>query len=149
MSDSRYFALRDEHGTDHEDNLQPIQEIGLSIPNPTARALGLPLVDKVVISQLDDDEFGDEHPARVIPGTRLVETRDFIVAEALLACGQYDELDGPPSKSVVDKHRKETRAHEDALKTRDQLVDKGELPAPDAADHDVNPENLPDAGEEA
>jgi hypothetical protein len=145
MSDTRYFALRDEHGTDHEENLQPIVEVGLSIPNPLAAALGHDVKDKVVIVQ--HDELTDELPARVIPGTRLIETNDFIVAESLLACGQYEEV-GAPTKATIEKAHKETKAHVEALKTRDALVAKGELEPPDAADHDANPENAPQ-GEEA
>jgi hypothetical protein len=149
MSDSRYFAHKDDlqDVRDHEGNLKPIQEVALSIPNPIALSLGLPLTDKVVISQLADGEFGDEHAARVLPGTRIVETHDFVVAEALVACGQYDEID-QPTKKLLDDHVKETKAHLAALERRDEQVAKGELEPPDAADHDVNPDNLPAAGQE-
>jgi hypothetical protein len=147
MSDSRFFVLRDEHGIDHEANLEPIQEIGLSIPNPLALSLGMEMTAKHVISQ--HAELTDDLAARVIPGTRIVETNDFIVAEALLACQQYDEFDGEPTKAAIDKARKEINAHVEAMARRDDQVAKGELEPPDAADHDVNPDNLPQAGEEA
>jgi hypothetical protein len=150
MSDSRYFARKDdlEGVQDHEGNPLPLSEIGLSIPNPIAQSLGLPLVGKVVIGQLDDGEFNDEHPARIVPGTRIVESRDFIVSESLLACGQYDEID-QPSKKAIDDQVKDTKAHVAAMGRRDEQVAAGELEPPDAADHDVNPDNLPDQGEEA
>lgn len=132
MSDYRYFVLRDDHGIDHEDNLKPINDFGLTIATPTMSAIGLTESVQTVRIQ-PAPRLNDETRARAIPNTRYVETDDPIVAAAIVDTKLFDEVD-EPKKSDLDKARKETDAHIDALKTRDKAVAAGDIPAPDVND---------------
>lgn len=135
MSDSRYFALKGEHGVDHADNLEPLQEIGISVSVPTMvpGASNTDIVEVPHIIKVESANGLGDRRARIIPGTRFVETNDPLVASALLECGQYTEVD-EPGKGAIDKARKQTAAHQDAMKQRDQAVTAGDIPAPDADD---------------
>jgi hypothetical protein len=135
MSDSRYFALRGEHGVDHAGNPEPLAHVGLSVVAPTAipAPAGMEIADVPhVVSIEQADKLGDAR-ARIVPGTRFIETADALLAGALLACGQYEEVD-KPGKPELDRARKDTQAHVDAMNARDQQVAAGDLPAPDATD---------------
>lgn len=131
MSESRFFVLRDAHGVDHADNLQPIVDFGLSLGVPSLGAQGFTESVSVVRIQ-PANELGDLR-ARVIPDTRYVETNDPIVAAGILDMGVFDEVD-EPKKADVDKARKETKAHVEAMKERDRLVAAGEQAPPDIND---------------
>jgi Iap family predicted aminopeptidase len=136
MSDSRYFVLRDEHGVDHADNLQPIVDFGLSLGVPSLGAQGF--TESVSVVQIQPaDELGDLR-ARVIPNTRYVETNDLVIAAAISDMGLFDEVD-EPSKAAVDKAHKETKAHVEAMKERDRLVAAGEQEPPDVNDPTPDP----------
>lgn len=134
MSDSRYFVLKDdlEHTTDPEGNLKPINDFGLSVATPTVSSIGLTETVHTLSIQ-PQPRLTDEVRARVIPNTRYVETDDVIIAIGILDTGLFIEVD-EPKKADVDKARKETDAHIDALKKRDQAVAAGDIPAPDVND---------------
>jgi hypothetical protein len=132
-TDSRFFELADQHGRDYDDNPEPIQEIGLSIAVPTMTKSGelTEISQRLTIGQAP--RVTDQLFARVIPNTRIVETTSNQVASALLACGQYTEIE-PPTKKLIADQEKATRAHIDAMAKRDEQVDAGNEPAPDATD---------------
>lgn len=140
MSESRYFVLRDDVGVDHADNLEPLAEIGLIVGVPTA-VPGPENVEIVEVPQAHSikpaDKLNDERRVRIIPGTRYVETNDALIAEGLLGHpagkGLFVEVD-EPKKADIDKARKETDAHIEAMKNRDAQVQLGNEPAPDATD---------------
>ncbi|HET6502104.1 MAG TPA: hypothetical protein VFG87_15215 [Amycolatopsis sp.] len=129
-----YFELRSEHGVDHANNLQPIVDFGLSMPaaRQTSDGLILPTATERVSIQ-PAPNLTDELVARVIPNTRIVETIDPRVADAIRAVGLFDEID-KPSKTAIAAAEKETRAHVDAMAARDRQVDAGGEPPPDATD---------------
>jgi hypothetical protein len=132
-TESRFFELAADHGRDHADNPEPIQEVGVSIAVPTMTKGGelTEVSHGLIIGRAD--KLSKQLFARVIPDTRIVETSSHEVAAALLSCGQYVEID-PPTKAVIADHEKATRAHVDAMAKRDKQVEAGNEPAPDATD---------------
>lgn len=147
-----HFALLADHGIDYADNLEPLTEIGVSVPVP---ALNVDSGELEVRSQgmtiRPEKALSDEVVARIIPDTRFVETTSAVIASALLACGQYEQID-PPTKKDIGDAEKETRAHVEAMELRDKQVDAGDIPAPDATDvqpTDADPSEQPATGQEA
>lgn len=143
MSNSRFLELRDEHGRDHQGNLEPLAEIGLSIPRPStvngdvtiigdAGATRVAIAPAPSLDKVKDDDHG-KLPARVIPDTRIVETTNDLIADTLLAGGLFVEID-EPKKAKIDKAVSETKAHIAAMADRDKQVQSGNEPAPDATD---------------
>lgn len=133
---SRFFELAAEHGRDHADNLQPLTQVGVSMPVVrmihTAKGERIPSVVSHSLA-IDPADRLEDALARIIPDTRIIETASPQVASALLACGQYQEID-QPSKKQLAAAEKETKAHKAALQERDKAVAAGELPAPDSDD---------------
>lgn len=111
MTTSRYFELLDEHGrapayTRQPDGTEvenpnfnepePINEVGVTVAIPTIVAGELvPLAQTLVIRQ--SPQLSDDLHARVVPGTRVIEVgpTGIIAADALVASGQYREVDPP------------------------------------------------------
>lgn len=109
---ARYFELtqdlgvapayvRDDNGLEvpnpRKDEPDPLTEIGITVPVPTM-AGGEVISDarRAVIRSRETRD--DDLHARIIPGTRVVETTHPAVASVLLESGQYRECDPPKTK---------------------------------------------------
>ena len=132
-TESRFFELADHHGRDYAGNPEPIQEVGVSIATPTMTKSGTLTEVSHALVIVQAAALTEKLVARVIPNTRIIETSSHQVASALLSCGQYQEID-PPTKAHIAKHEKATAAHIDAMTKRDEQIDAGDQPAPDATD---------------
>lgn len=94
MSDDRYLKLKDHIGLHHETGeLDPIREVGVAVAVPTIEG------DEIV-------EVSHRVTLHPIPGTRVLKVENPQVANALLASGQYDEID-PPNEAGLKKLRGE------------------------------------------
>lgn len=138
-TETRFFEklmLPDDH--DEVGNPMPISSVGLAVALPTMTPGGnlTEVSHAVAIGPADDLA---DLPARVLPGTRIVETCSHQIASSLVASGQYVEID-PPSKAVIAKHTRDTAAHIDARAKRDKQIEAGHEPAPDAADQPTSEE---------
>src|SRR5581483_6018548 len=129
----RYFELLDNIGVDNAGNLEPLVHAGHQVGVPVLTPLGMTEEVHTVILE-PADHLGREANARVIPDTRIVEVRDPIAAAAIAGSGAYREID-KPTKAHIEKAQKETAAHKDYLAKRDQQIELGNEPAPDADDH--------------
>jgi hypothetical protein len=133
-TESRFFELADHHGRDHDNNPEPLAQVGVAIAVPTMTKAGI-ITDRSHGLRIEPAAALTKTTfARIIPDTRIVETTSHQVASALLACGQYAEID-PPTKADIAAHEKRTAAHKDALAKRDAQVAAGNEPAPDATDN--------------
>lgn len=135
MPDTRFFELATEHGVDPEANLQPIAEIGLSVPVPLRLKDGSTVVDSQRIVIRPADAIKDNF-ARIIPNTRIVETTSHIVMSALIGHKLGDEVESP-TKTTIAKAVKETEAHRSAGAEAARQVALGNEPPPDATDKPV------------
>jgi hypothetical protein len=85
--------------------LDPINEVGISVSIPTM--VGKDVLDlpaRIVIAPAES--LPDKVRARVIPGTRIIETDNDRVATALLGCDQYAETDPPKAETTRTKREK-------------------------------------------
>lgn len=140
-ADLIYYQLRPEYGIDHAGNLEPIVDFGLSIPAPQfAAGEVLPTAASRVRIQ-EADELTDDVHARVIPRTRIIETRDLRIATAVHALGLFERIE-PPTKKAISEAQAETRAHDQAMKAAAKQVELGNDPAPDATDA-MDPADIP------
>lgn len=128
-----WFELKPEHGIDHEGNLEPIAEFGLSVAVPqlvNGDVLDTASASTVIRPQA---RLTDEIAVRIIPDTRIVETSNLNLASAILATGLFEQIERPNKTHIADAE-KETRAHLNTMKQRDRAVEAGDEPAPDATD---------------
>lgn len=133
------------YGVDHAGNLEPLCEFAVHIAVPQLSPTGVVLPtgsDTTLIPVAE--ELGDETPIRIIPDTRIVETRDLRLASALVALG-FVQIGQPTAKYLKDA-RDETAAHVDAMAKRDRQVAIGNEPAPDATDPGVAGQAPPASG---
>lgn len=80
------------------DELAPLMAESMLVAFPKKIEGGEVVSDVVSIRIKQEPELTDERPARIIPGTRIIETTDHRVADALLANGKYQEVDPPKSE---------------------------------------------------
>lgn len=134
MSDELiHLELHDGHqSVDNGGNLEPLNNIGLTVPMPTETALGT-MMEQVTVRISPADTLTDELHVRIIPRTRMVETRLPLLAEILESAGfvRIDEPDSTKIKSAED----ETTKHEQYIEEFAAEVAKGEAPAPDVDDN--------------
>jgi hypothetical protein len=130
-----WFALKADHGIDYAGNLEPIQEVGVSVavPQIVAGSVIDSGSERLIIRA--HPELTDNMPIRVIPGTRIVETSNEALASVILAAGTFDQIEKPTQKAISEA-KSETAAHVDAMDKRAEAVRLGsEHPA------DVNDPN--------
>lgn len=70
----------------------PLIEVGLSMTIPTI--VDGEIVDATQGIRIQPDDKLAGH-ARIVPGTRIVHTRDQRIASVLLSSNQYDQVDPP------------------------------------------------------
>lgn len=114
-----YLALNDDVGTapafvvdsktgldipnPKKDEPEALNSIGVNIPIPTM--VGDDVVEVTQRVTIDPGEkLGKEIPARIIPGTRIVETTHPAVVNLLLQTGQYKQVDAPRSEQSRTKN---------------------------------------------
>lgn len=122
-----HYQLRPAHGVDYADNLEPIRDIGLSIPSPVVAT------QASRVSIQPGARLTSEIRARVIPDTRIIETDDVRIATALHATGLFERID-TPSKTAIGKAEGETKAHVAATEKFHAEIAAGDQPRPDATD---------------
>lgn len=95
MSDSRFFKVLDHVGLDPDGNLEPLVEVGVTVPRVTTDD-GEPvqLDDRVILKPLDE-------------GGRIFATDDPIIAEGLNATGLVEEI-SQPTKAQIEKDKQNT-----------------------------------------
>lgn len=132
-----HFELRSATGVDHAGNLEPLVDIGLSIPVPQLSSGGTVLeTASHNVKIAPGERLSREKRARILPNTRILETDDVRIAMGLEATGLFDRIDAP-TKTKIGEGEKETRAHVAALKEAADQVARGNDPAPDATDRPV------------
>jgi hypothetical protein len=103
-----FLKFKDEHGVTADGNLEPLVQIGLvmavpvMIPNPFTKIDEPGEAAQSVIVDPADTLGGA--PARIVPGTRLIEVADSRVVSALLYSKQW-ELTDPPSRTEIQSAR--------------------------------------------
>jgi hypothetical protein len=119
-SKSKYFELEDHVGVTADGNLEPLVEIGLVVTVPTM--VEGEVVDAPHTVKVEHAAKLGELAARIVPGTRIVESSDYRVNVALLGSG-FVAID-PPTKAAVAKAAKaltdaasEAGTHDDANPT--------------------------------
>jgi hypothetical protein len=141
---SRFFELRETYGRDEAGNLEPLSSAAFAISLPVMTGSGK-ITEHTNVTHVEAaDELTDELAGRFIPGTRIVETTNPLLAGAILGTGIYDEID-PPSKAAVARAVNETKAHITMRNERDRQVALGNEPAPDATDSNPAPQATGDA----
>lgn len=128
-----YYQLKPDIGVDGSGNLEPIADIGVSIAAPQMSGGDMLPTAVQIVNIKPTDSLSADVFARVIPGTRMIETTDVRVATAIHALGLFDRVD-PPTKKAIDEAKRETRAHVDAVEKAAVQVAAGNEPAPDATD---------------
>lgn len=132
-SSSRFFELADIYGRDEHGNLEPLADASFAIAMPFAAGNGAISVRTDVTRVGAADALTDDLPGRFIPGTRIIETSNPLLAAGILGTGVYREIDAP-SKAAIARAVGETKAHVEARKQRDRQVALGNEPAPDSTD---------------
>lgn len=96
----RYFAIAFDHDKDHEGNLPPAAPMAINVQRPRMMKDG-----SVEIAP----EGATVHP---IPGTRIYETDDPVVGEALSQCPEslLIEIEQPSAKALKDQ-KDQTATH--------------------------------------
>lgn len=125
-----WFELASTYGIDHAGNLEPLCPFVLNIAVPQMGPGGMVLpsaADKTPVALAA--KLDDSTPIRVIPDTRIIETSDLRLAAAVLALGVFDQID-KPSKAHIDKARKETAAHHDAMSNRGKQIAAADIEPP-------------------
>src|SRR4051812_22211226 len=79
------------------DELAPLASESMLVAFPRKVEGGDVISDVAAITILPENELTAERPARIVPGTRVIETTDRRVSDALLANGKYQEIDQPES----------------------------------------------------
>jgi hypothetical protein len=118
QSKPRYFELHDHVGVEAShlvkekdadgnvleevenpkaEDLAPLCSESMLVAFPKKVENGEVVEDVVAIRIKPAAELTEERPARIIPGTRVIETTSHQVAAALLANGKYQEVDPPAS----------------------------------------------------
>ncbi len=107
MADSTWLELHDTIGVTAEGNLEPLADIG-DVPILVPRLVTDETGKQHVIEepQMVKIEFADElgkRPARMVPGTRMVETVDPRIAGFLLGSNEgavWKQIDTPTRAAV-------------------------------------------------
>jgi hypothetical protein len=120
-----WFELRSEHGVDYAENREPIREVALTLSLPQMTPGGVIASGQQVCVIRPADELTDEMPARVIPGTRIIETSSLLTAQALYSRAEYEQLVDEPTQAQVNAAKAETAAHVDATRKRADAVARG------------------------
>jgi hypothetical protein len=105
MPDSTFLELHDHVGVTADDNLEPLVEIGVTLAVPTMikdpdtgkDELAEAVTSLTISSQAS---LGDLQ-ARVLPGTRIIETADQRVTQALLGTGHWQQIDAPTKTAAA------------------------------------------------
>lgn len=138
MPDETYWLeLSTAHGIDHEGNLEPLADIGVSMIAPELNVGGVVLPGGTrAVKVTHAERIGKGGHSRLVPDTRIVETRDHRVRDSLLSTGLFNLID-PPDAKRLKSAASETQGHRDMLRKRDARVDAGNEPAPDASDKPI------------
>ncbi len=84
----------------------PLVEIGVQIPVPVMVGSDVGTETRTApIQQHESLAEAGEIKARIIPGTRIVETTAPAVVNVLISTGHYQQCDPPPSTTEPTKHK--------------------------------------------
>lgn len=147
MPDETYWLeLSTAHGIDHDGNLEPLADIGVSMIAPELNVGGVVLPGGTrAVKVTHAERIAKDGHSRLVPDARIVETRDHRVRDSLLSTGLFNLID-PPDEKRLRSAAGETKAHRETMRRRDEQVAAGNIPAPDASDRpqpDVIPGQAP------
>lgn len=123
---SRYYRFKDEHGVTADGNLEPLVSIGMTVAIPTMidnPETGRPEPGETISTlhlQPGDSILSMAIPARIVPGTRMVESADPRVDSALLASGKWEQIDKPTKKEQTGEAKALTAAIDEAANRSDE-----------------------------
>lgn len=104
MPDSKFFELKDHVGVDGDGNLEPLVTIGVAVTVPAM--VGKDVIDVPEGLSIEPAQGLGDRGARIVPGTRIVESADWRINAALLQA-DFEQVD-KPTKTAVQKAKKET-----------------------------------------
>jgi hypothetical protein len=108
--ESKFLQLKEHVGVTADGNLEPLVAIGAAIavptmiPNPDTGELELgevPHSVEIGASEQLTQEDGSELPARIVPGTRMVEVADVRIEAALLQTENWEQIKPPTAKQAA------------------------------------------------
>lgn len=119
---SSYYRFSDEQGITAGGNLEPLVSIGMTIAVPTMVTVeGKQEIAEVIetIHIEPRDSLGDA-VARIVPGTRLIETNSPHVDSVLAQTAQWAQSDAPTKKDIAAEAKAITDAIEEAANRSDE-----------------------------
>ena len=139
MPETNHFRLLDHIGVTADEQPEPLVEERVTRDRPIMVDDGkggqIPTTTSETVSIQPAASIGaaDLVQARIIPGTRIVESRDPIIDAALRGFGKYEQIDSPIKKDI-DAAVKETRDSVERAKGFDDLgFERSEQRAEEAA----------------
>lgn len=110
MSDARFFECAFTHDQDQDGNLPPATVVAVTVARPTLAPGG------------GVDLAPESARVQAIKGTRIFETSDPVIAEALAQCPDLRETDKPSAKTLKDQ-RDSSAAYEAAQKANNTITE--------------------------
>lgn len=129
-----WFRAHFDHDNDEAGNPTPIADLGINVPAPVL--IGGHVIESAgrYVRCPVADALTDEIDSRIVPNTRLIETRSYAVANALAGFPTlFEEID-PPTRAEIKAAADETKPHREARAQRDAAVKAGSIEAPDSTD---------------